>query len=210
MAKKTLPQKLHNTFSTLCKNGDIEGIDLLVKDNNIDINASFYRIDKEKIEEGGRFLLYEFLDSPFFDTLLDYYAKQGGDINLRYINSNALSFVYLHEKDLKKLHKLLSLGIEVDALNRDGNTKLIDLVREYSDTFTHDYDKEEEGGNWYRTKTESEYDISYSFIKCLLEHGANPSRKNTHNTSALDWLLHRQETGEWNEYHERLHQLLTC
>ncbi|GAA3631965.1 hypothetical protein [Flavivirga jejuensis] len=207
MAKKTLPQKLHDEFRKLNLDGDIKGIDKLLKENKVDLNATLYRIKKNEEEKGGFYLFLEILEGEKIMEKIDYFVKNGANLDVKYDGVNALHKLYETDNHLPVMEKLLGLGIRTDEFNRFGQTLLTSFVRRYTNIYIHNYDAQD-SQNWYGNKPEEAYLLSLKFIKLLLKHGADPKIKDANDTSAEDWLLHRKETGEWNHHHEALSKIL--
>ena len=207
MAKATLTQKLHNRFGELNEAGDVSGIDKLLKENNIDINATLFKIEEDKKDEGGYYLFLEILKGKNIPEKIDYFVASGADISVTNDYKNAIQRLYLNKWDLPVLEKLLEVGVDPNQADNDGTTALCKHVRTYTDTLVENYD-DPDAKVWYRPKPAEEYELQLKFIQLLLKYGADPKKKNNYGTSAEDWLLHRKETGEWNEHHDALSKLL--
>ena len=202
MAKRTLPQKLHKKFSELNEAGDIKGIGQLIKENNIDINATFYRL--EKGSKDGKYLIHEIIEKPKnIIEKLDYFAENGVDLNVEYMKGTPIHWICTTKFHIPAFEKLLQLGVKLDSFDRNGQTLLSKFTQQYTDTYRQENEQELN----YVKKEDKKYKLELQFIKLLLQHSADQTQKNKYETSALDWLTHRKGTGEWNKHHSILEKL---
>lgn len=201
--KSVLPKKLHADFMELSKAGDVEGIDLLLTEHKIDINATFAR----KKEDGwDRYLLHEILEGANVVDKIAYFRSKNADMNVKYMHSNVLFRINPEKTNVAVLEALLQHGVNPNLGDKNGNTYLTMITRQYTDSLiwsSSDITIEEA-----LTLDDPEfYDVRYTFLELIMKNGGDPSIKNNDDTSALDWLEHRKASGESSERCEQLEKL---
>ncbi len=196
MAKTVLPKKLHQEFHRCNNEGDIEGMKGLLEENNMDINGMFYKPDEDS--EYNHYLFFEIFQGKNIEEKLDLFLSKEVDLSITGHNGkNALGCLYVYERDLPILEKLVKAGIDVNHRDNDGCTKLYHLVRDFGD-------KSEMGDDGEVKRKPEYFELALKFIDLLLKNGADPDIKNNYDTSASDWIIHRREENLADETDEQL------
>ena len=200
MAKNVLPKKLHKEFHRCNEENDLDGMAKLFDENDIDINAMLYKPNKST--KDNQYLFFEVFSGPGVAKKVDFFLSRGVDVTLTGHNGgNALHMIYLQERELPVMLKLIEAGVDVNRQDDEGCTKLYHLVREFGD-------KTQYGDEGEEPKQPGDFELAFRFIDILLQKGADPDIKNNFETSPRDWINHRNEMDETDDMDRQLEGLI--
>lgn len=203
--KLVLPSKLHKAFHAANSRETAAELVAFMEENNIDVNATLYKTDPAKPFD-NLYLFYEVLSGKAgLEEKINYFIRNGVDLSMKGTRGQSPLFVVVRATHLPVMKQLLDAGAEVNYQDVNGNTFLTLLTRYYGDKYDINTDPAINSG--FRSKPAEDYDLNLQFIHMLLDYSADPSIKNSYDTSALDWLQHRKDSDDFSKEDERLEQL---